>query len=309
MDTNALFRVDGMVAVVTGGGTGIGLNMALGLASAGARKVYILGRRKSVLEEAAKAHPSVHPVECDVGSKASLLAAVDAVAKDSGGHVNLLVANSGVLGPTARWDNPNSGTTLSEQRKRFLEGVDMDEFTHTFHVNVTAAYFTMIAFLDLLDAGNKSALSGDPDVFGAPIANSKNAQAKAVPAIQSQVIFTSSISAYSRTSASAPAYSGSKAAIAHLMKHASTNLAPYGIRVNALAPGLFPSELAQSLIATRDPSTEAPSDPLFIPARRFGGEEEMAGTVLYLASRAGSFCNGLVLVNDGGKLSTIPSEY
>jgi len=41
-------------------------------------------------------------------------------------------------------------------------------------------------------------------------------------------------------------------------------------------------------VSARDPSTEQPSEPLFIPARRFGGEEEMAGTLLYLASRAGA---------------------
>jgi NAD(P)-dependent dehydrogenase (short-subunit alcohol dehydrogenase family) len=111
---------------------------------------------------------------------------------------------------------------------------------------------------------------------------------------------------------------------------------------------VFPSELASGLIASRDPSKEDPSELRFIPARRFGGEEEMAGTALYLASRAGAvshrrvimflssqssracieapeilicfaykrftdfdakYCNGLVLVFDGGKLSNMPSEY
>jgi NAD(P)-dependent dehydrogenase (short-subunit alcohol dehydrogenase family) len=279
MDTSALFRVDGMVAVVTGGGTGkqpvtfpsfyliqgnishclltpaqnttgIGYNMALGLASAGAKKVYILGRRKAVLEEAAKAHPSLHPVECDVGSKASLQAAVDAVSKDSGGYVNLVIANSGITGPSVRWDDPstmtvpgaegnanasaNARASLSEQRKRLFEEVDMDKFTEAFHINVTGAYFTMLAFMELLDAGNANAMKGG---FGAPIAPKKGRGEVPVPSIQSQVIFTSSISAYSRACVSAPAYTGSKAAIAHLMKHASTNLASYGIRANALAPG------------------------------------------------------------------------
>lgn len=72
---------------------------------------------------------------------------------------------------------------------------------------------------------------------------------------------------------------------------------------------MFPSEIAQGLIANRDPGTEAFEDPRFIPARRFGGDEEMAGTVLYLASRAGAYCNGMVLVNDGGRLSVMLSSY
>jgi len=220
--------------------------MALGLANAGAKKVYILGRRKAVLEEAAKAHPSLHPIECDVVSKASLQAAVDAVSKDSGGYVNLVIANSGVSGPVVRWSDPTAVTlsgsevnadvsvSVSEQRKRLFEEVDMNKFTETFHVNVTGAYFTMLAFMELLDAGNANALKGG---FGAPIATGQGKGKVPVPIIQSQVIFTSSISAYSRAHLSFPAYSGSKAAIAHLMKHASTNLAPYGIRANALCPG------------------------------------------------------------------------
>lgn len=72
---------------------------------------------------------------------------------------------------------------------------------------------------------------------------------------------------------------------------------------------MFPSELAKGLIGDRDPGKEAYGDPNFIPARRFGGDEEMAGTVLYLASRAGGFCNGMVLMADGGRLSVGLSSY
>lgn len=225
MDSSSLFRVDGMVAVVTGGGSGIGLMMARALAGAGAKRVYILGRRKDVLEKAAIEHDSLSPLECDVTSKTSLQSVVDTIAKDFG-FVNLLIANSGVIGPENRY---NPQLSISELRKSLFEETDMDEFTKTFHVNVTGAYFTMVAFLELLDAGNKNALKGG---FGAPLKQGSDVQS-----IQSQIIVTSSISAYSRAPASTPAYSGSKAAIAHLAKHASSNLARYGIRVNALAPG------------------------------------------------------------------------
>ena len=63
------------------------------------------------------------------------------------------------------------------------------------------------------------------------------------------------------------------------------------------------------MIGNRDPSKETHDDPRFIPARRFGGDEEMAGMILYLASRAGSFCNGMVLMADGGRSSVMLSSY
>jgi NAD(P)-dependent dehydrogenase (short-subunit alcohol dehydrogenase family) len=44
-----------------------------------------------------------------------------------------------------------------------------------------------------------------------------------------------------------------------------------------------------------------------IPMGRFGEEKDMAGTILYLASKAGSYCNGVVVVLDGGRLCTFPS--
>lgn len=46
-----------------------------------------------------------------------------------------------------------------------------------------------------------------------------------------------------------------------------------------------------------------------IPAERTGSDEDMAGTVLYLASRAGAYLNGLSLLIDGGRLSVLPSTY
>lgn len=72
---------------------------------------------------------------------------------------------------------------------------------------------------------------------------------------------------------------------------------------------VFPSEMAKVLIGDRDPSKEPPDDHRFLPSRRFGGDEEMAGSLLYLASRAGSYCNGSVLMMDGGRLSVGLSTY
>ncbi|RYP32401.1 hypothetical protein DL767_005266 [Monosporascus sp. MG133] len=199
--------------------------MAKALTGAGAKKVYLLSCRQSPLETAAAAHPNIAPLQCDVSSKELLQSAVDVVSKETG-FVNLLIANSGIYGPPKSFAADDS---IEDLRKRPFEEASMEGFTETSHVNVTGAYFTLLAFLELLDAGNKKALEGG---YGAPAKSGSE-----VPTIQSQVIITSSASGFSRDKNSCPAYAGSKAAITHLAKHASTNLAVHGTRVNALAPG------------------------------------------------------------------------
>lgn len=201
--------------------------MAEALAVNGARKVYLLGRRADVIKQAAAKYPDIMvPIVCDVISKESLQSAVDQITSETG-YINLLVANSGIGGPKNNYDNSLS---ISDLRTKLLSP-SMEEFTQTFHVNITGAWFTMASFLELLDAGNKHAVSGSAGAFGAPAEGAKN------PSIQSQVVFTASLAAFSRAWYTAPAYGGSKVAILHLMKQAATNLAPYGIRANALAPG------------------------------------------------------------------------
>lgn len=200
--------------------------MAKALMANGAKKVYILGRRQEVLDAAARETKGLVPVQCDVSSKDSLQAAVDTITADTG-YINLLVANSGLLGTRNIW---GQGKTIQEIRRTLFTEHSMEDFTETFRVNVTGAFFTIIAFLELLDAGNKNSLQAGG--FGGAVA-----PGIAVPAVQSQVVVTSSISAFIRGPATAPSYGGSKAAILHLAKQASSQLAPYGIRVNVLAPG------------------------------------------------------------------------
>lgn len=84
--------------------------------------------------------------------------------------------------------------------------------------------------------------------------------------------------------------------------------------VNAVAPGLFPSDLAAGLIAgggsnAKDPTEEGAFRKDFIPAERTGKTEDMAGTVLYMASNAGAYLNGNITVLDGGRISQLPGTY
>ena len=90
-----LFNVNGLVAVVTGGGSGLGLYAARALDANGA-KVYIVGRREETLKKAAATgvNGNIIPIQGDVTDKSSLLTIADRIRKEQG-YVNFLFANAG----------------------------------------------------------------------------------------------------------------------------------------------------------------------------------------------------------------------
>lgn len=93
------------------------------------------------------------------------------------------------------------------------------------------------------------------------------------------------------------AYSASKAAVDQLTRHHARRLAPEGILVNAIAPGLFPSKMSAFITDNPEVAEVATST---IPLGRFGRPEEIGGTAVWLASRAGGFTTGATIVVDGG---------
>lgn len=94
-------------------------------------------------------------------------------------------------------------------------------------------------------------------------------------------------------------YSATKAALVNMTQTLSRELAPKGIRVNTLLPGLTNTRFASAIIASEEISQMAVSQ---IPMGRYAEPEEMAGAVLYLVSDAASFTTGASLVCDGGML-------
>ena len=97
------------------------------------------------------------------------------------------------------------------------------------------------------------------------------------------------------------AYSASKAAVASLTKALAIEWSPHGVRVNAIAPGVFRTALNTKLLDETERGREFLAR---TPMRRFGNVEELAGAAIFLASDAASFVNGEVLVVDGGLLAS-----
>jgi len=97
------------------------------------------------------------------------------------------------------------------------------------------------------------------------------------------------------------AYSASKAAVASLTKSLAIEWAPLGVCVNAIAPGVFPTELNRTLL---DETERGREFLLRTPMKRFGNVEELAGAAIFLASESASFITGEVLVIDGGLLAS-----
>jgi NAD(P)-dependent dehydrogenase (short-subunit alcohol dehydrogenase family) len=92
-------------------------------------------------------------------------------------------------------------------------------------------------------------------------------------------------------------YSASKAAVHMLTRHLAKRLAGEAITVNAIAPGPFESKMMA--FALDDPDTRAAIE-RGVPLGRIGSPEDIAGTVIFLASRAGEYLTGTVIPVDGG---------
>ncbi|MDV4169220.1 SDR family oxidoreductase [Rhodovulum sp. FJ3] len=117
----------------------------------------------------------------------------------------------------------------------------------------------------------------------------------------SRIINIGSIDAFHIPKHETYAYSSSKAASHQLSIHLADQLAPRHITVNVIAPGMFPSKMMQGTLdrVGEDKMVEK------VPMRRLTGPDDMAGTAIYLASRAASYVTGAVVPVDGGTATTL----
>ena len=93
------------------------------------------------------------------------------------------------------------------------------------------------------------------------------------------------------------AYNSAKAAVHHLTRSMAVELAPAGIRINAVAPGYIATEMVEDMFDKPDYKDEWIDR---VPMRRAADPEEIASVVVFLASEASSFMTGAVVVADGG---------
>jgi NAD(P)-dependent dehydrogenase (short-subunit alcohol dehydrogenase family) len=124
--------------------------------------------------------------------------------------------------------------------------------------------------------------------------------AAAAPGDPARVINIGSIDGLHAPDLETYSYSASKAAVHHLTKVLAKRLAREQITVNAIAPGPFESKMMEATLdAFRDGIVAS------CPLRRIGEPDDMAGTAIYLASRAGAYVTGAVLPVDGGISTTL----
>ena len=283
-----LFDVSHVTAIVTGGGTGIGLMITQALVANGA-KVYITGRRTEALEKAAKSHDPDHdgsgsiiPIgPTDVTKKEDLEALVkDLQTKEK--YINLLICNAGIPGPKAEPEHDDA----SDLKKKLWDNESVEDWNSTYSTDVTAVYFTTVAFLPLLQAAIEP--HGPLPKFG------------------SSVITISSMSGQMKHAQGHFAYNAAKGATVHLTKLMSSEFQRAWIRVNSIAPGYFPSEMTAKS-SDDNQKSELPAEKVqekgHVPAMRGGREEEMGLTALYLAKN--EYVNGQIITVDGGVMNVI----
>jgi NAD(P)-dependent dehydrogenase (short-subunit alcohol dehydrogenase family) len=256
MSIKEKFGLQEKVAIVTGGGRGIGLTIAAGLAEAGANLV-LCSRKIENCQDAAlklcKQGIKALPMKCDVKSPEEIQAVVDGTLQTFG-RLDILVNNSGASWGASPEDYP-------------LEG-----WQKVMETNLTGVFlFSQIAGRIMIRQRHGNIIN---------------------------IASIMGITGMESEAADAIAYSASKGGVIILTKDLAAKWARYNIRVNAIAPGWFPSDMTQWLLTQHGKKFLS-----HIPMARLGKDEDLKGPIVFLASEASSYITGIVLPVDGGYLT------
>jgi NAD(P)-dependent dehydrogenase (short-subunit alcohol dehydrogenase family) len=253
MSLASLFDIRGNVAVVTGGATGIGLQMASALAEAGCNLV-ICSRNLSRCREAAEKLKyygvEVLAHECNVADEEQVQKTVE-ITLEKFGTIDILVNNSGTTWGANPQDTPRNG------------------WDKVLAVNLTGTFLF-----------------------------SKHIGRHMIEKHRGKIINIASVTAYKGMEPevmNAIAYNTSKGGVISFTRDLAVKWAPYGINVNAIAPGWFPSQLSNGVLDNHGLKLLDE-----IPMRRFGDSNDLKGLVLYLSCPASTYVTGQTIVVDGG---------
>lgn len=249
------FDLSDRIAVITGGGTGIGKSIAAGLAEAGAT-VVLCGRRRHTCEAAcseirSKTGSEAHACQCDVKDKKQIESLVSDTVNRFG-HIHILVNNAGVASNYHTLDLPE------------------EEWDRVLDTNLKGCFLFSQAVGRIMAARKSGTIINIGSQLG-DVAKPNRVH-----------------------------YSTSKAGIKMLTKALAVDLASYGIRVNAVAPGPVETEMARPALSDPDLKSKILDH---IPLGRIGQTDDISGAVVFLASDAASYITGVTLHVDGGYLS------
>lgn len=246
-------RLEGKVALVTGGGRSIGRAICLGLAHEGADVTVNYERDARAAEEVVGLVRSLGrralAVQADVSNREQVERLVAEVVNGLG-HIDVLVNNAGTI-----------------SRQPFLE-LSEENWNRVVDVNLKGVFLVGQAV-----AREMARHGGGTIVNVSSIADTMPSPGQAH-------------------------YCAAKAGVTMLTRNMALELAPYGIRVNAVEPGLVNTEMTRSRFPDPDSRAAALTR---LPLGRFGDPEEIAGAVVYLASHESSFATGAIIRLDGGR--------
>jgi len=275
-------ELDGQIAFVTGAGSGLGREIALTFAGAGAR-VAVNDLRP---EPAAKVHAEVAalggalpcgPLVGDVSNSAAVRAAFDALAKTTDGRLDVLVNNAGY----AEADEE----TLARFRKQIEELTTQGRITTS------------------LDSTERMTDERWARMLAVHLNGTFYCTREALrlmrPRGAGRIISIASIGAQTGI-AGASHYSAAKGGIVSFTKAVAREVGPLGILVNAIAPGYIDTPLLDAFGDAAQQAMQKAVIAMQTPLGRLGEAREVAATALFLAGPGASYFTGQVLSPNGG---------